>query len=214
MHIIVCFTSSSEHTISNRLKAGPLTQTGFPDGGRLFHSTGKQQGGGVVGIFFSFFFFFADRVGNCSYTPHPAEDGVGSRSHSQLVCVCLSASHTQLCPFQRILCRINKQFAVSLRTPHKSNRQQWTYCWWRDGALVYRHIHTNASQTLWMTINVSCLFPSAVTSPPPKSVTLTVLMPLQELQRCCSEFIFMYKKKRGWWGRVGASDKTFTVARL
>lgn len=45
--LIVCFTSSSEHTISNRLNAGPLTQTGFPDGGRLFHSTGKQQGGGL-----------------------------------------------------------------------------------------------------------------------------------------------------------------------
>ena len=48
--LIVCFTSSSEHTISNRLNAGPLTQTGFPDGGRLFHSTGKQQGGGVHGV--------------------------------------------------------------------------------------------------------------------------------------------------------------------
>lgn len=83
--LIVCFTSSSEHTISNRLNAGPLTQTRFPDGGRLFHSTGKQQGGGVVGSFF--FFFFADGVGNCSYMPHPDEDG--SQGQSQLVCVSL-----------------------------------------------------------------------------------------------------------------------------
>lgn len=82
--LIVCFTSSSEHTISNRLNAGPLTQTGFPDGGRLFHSTGKQQGvEGWRG-------FFADGVGNCSYMPHPDEDEDGSCSQSQMVCLYMS----------------------------------------------------------------------------------------------------------------------------
>lgn len=85
--LIVCFTSSSEHTISNRLNAGPLTQTGFPDGGRLFHSTGKQQGGGVVGSFF----FFADGVGNCSYMPHPDEARMGHEPEPTGVCLpCMS----------------------------------------------------------------------------------------------------------------------------
>lgn len=83
--LIVCFTSSSEHTISNRLSAGPLTQTGFPDGGRLFHSTGKQQGGGGE-LGRGVFFFFADGVGNCSYMPHPDEDGDESQIQSQLEC--------------------------------------------------------------------------------------------------------------------------------
>ena len=75
--LIVCFTSSSEHTISNRLNAGPLTQTGFPDGGRLFHSTGKTTrgwaGGGGGGV--CFFFFFADGVVTVLMMPHPDEDG-------------------------------------------------------------------------------------------------------------------------------------------
>lgn len=88
--LIVCFTSSSEHTISNRLNAGPLTQTGFPDGGRLFHSTGKQQGGGGVGGGFFFFFYFSV-AGNCSYVPHPDQDG--SPCQSQLVCLSCCMSH-------------------------------------------------------------------------------------------------------------------------
>lgn len=95
--LIVCFTSSSEHTISNRLNAGPLTQTGFPDGGRLFHSTGKQQGGGVEGCWWGG--FFSDGVGNCSYMPHPDEDEDGSQSRSQLVC--FSARHTGCIHFNR-----------------------------------------------------------------------------------------------------------------
>lgn len=82
--LIVCFTSSSEHTISNRLNAGPLTQTGFPDGGRLFHSTGKQQGGGgVVGRFF--FFFLQMEWATVLICPTLMRIRMG-QSQSQLVC--------------------------------------------------------------------------------------------------------------------------------
>lgn len=78
--LIVCFASSSEHTISNRLSAGPLTQTGLPDGRRLFHSTGKQQGGGGEG----FFFFFCRWKGQLFYAPHPDKDGDETQVGSQI----------------------------------------------------------------------------------------------------------------------------------
>lgn len=78
--LIVCFASSSEHTISNRLSAGPLTQTGLPDGRRLFHSTGKQQGGGG-----EFFVFFCRRKGQLFYAPPPLiRMGMKHRSGAKL----------------------------------------------------------------------------------------------------------------------------------
>lgn len=79
--LIVCLASSSEHTISNRLSTGPLTQTGLPDGGRLFHSTGKQQGGGGE-VFF--FVFFADGRGNCFICPTLIRMGMKLRSGAKL----------------------------------------------------------------------------------------------------------------------------------
>lgn len=84
--LIVCFTASSEHTISNRLNAGPLTQTGFPDGEDYFIQLENKGVEGLPGGFFFFFSFF-NVVDNCSYMPHPSQGG--SPCQSQLVCLSL-----------------------------------------------------------------------------------------------------------------------------
>lgn len=56
--LIVCFACSSEHTISNRLSAGPLTQTGLPDGEDYFIQLENNKG--EEG---SFFFFLLQMEG-------------------------------------------------------------------------------------------------------------------------------------------------------